>query len=638
MSECSDSGSTGTMASTARGPIGFAIGAGIVLFGLKLVLAIALDPFGDEAFYWWESRHLAAGYTDVPPLGPWLIRLSTILAGNGTLGLRFVDLLIGSALPFLTYAWARRLLDRRGALEAAALSLCVPLGALLGVLALPDVPLTAAMLGAVIMLDRAQRDDRWRDWLGFGACLALGWLSHYRFVMFYLGGAAYVLGTPQGRALLARPKFWVAHAVGALGLVPILWFNFLSGFAALKFQFVERHPWAFHADALTEPLVQLGVTTPLLFALLVLGMWRALRGRGGTAGALLAAMGLGLLLGYLVLDCFADATRVRFHWPLPAYLVALPALPPLLADLRARGGWRRALAFATPALGALGVLGALLCLAGAISPANGPFARYAPDHLIGWREIGAFGERERAAIGTDAIAIAGDFLLGAEWAFQRHPADAPYVLDHWLNVKHGRAGQLAIWRRNEAALRDATWSRGLVLVDESAQHEVDVLRAYRSLCTRFGRVEYRDELALRWGRLRVLSFAVEPGAHAEHDARCHLPPLGYIDAPAPHAKLRAETVGVSGWAIAEYVGVASVELLVDGQPNGAATYGTPAPQVRGQWPDSEDPNHPRVGFMGTLDLTALAPGRHHLALRIVDKAGAHRESEAQTFTIERPSP
>ena len=49
----------------------------------KLWVAATLAPFGDEAFYWQESRHPAWGYSDLPPLTAWLIRLGEALAGHG---------------------------------------------------------------------------------------------------------------------------------------------------------------------------------------------------------------------------------------------------------------------------------------------------------------------------------------------------------------------------------------------------------------------------------------------------------------------------------------------------------------------------------------------------------------------------
>ena len=51
-----------------------------VLCIARLMLAATLSPFGDEAFYWQESRHLAWGYSDLPPLTAWLIRLGESVA------------------------------------------------------------------------------------------------------------------------------------------------------------------------------------------------------------------------------------------------------------------------------------------------------------------------------------------------------------------------------------------------------------------------------------------------------------------------------------------------------------------------------------------------------------------------------
>jgi hypothetical protein len=315
---------------------------------------------------------------------------------------------------------------------------------------------------------------------------------------------------------------------------------------------------------------------------------------------------------------------VRFHWP-------LPALPALVDAWRSRGGWRAVIARAGAPTGFAGTALALLWLSNAVGSNERFAARLVPDNLAGWNEIAAFAERERAAVGADAIAIAGDFLTGAEWAWQRRAESEPFVLDHPLNVKHGRAGQLAIWGRDEAGLRAASWSRGLLLVDDTAGRESEALPMYRALCARFGSVDFRRELALRDGKIRVLALAVTPGRDADASGRCALPPLAYVDAPAPGAAVGGETAGVSGWAIAEFVGIAKVELLADGAINGAATYGIDMPKVRGQWPQSADPNQPRVGFTGTLQLDALARGEHTLAVRVTDRDGRVRETIPQRF-------
>jgi len=121
----------------------------VTLFLLKLMLAVTLSPFGDEAFYWQESRHLAWGYSDLPPLTAWLIRLGETMAGHGLLGMRWPFLLLGSALPWLVRALACEQFGEKTGWQAGALCLVLPLAGSLGVMAVPDVPLTVASTVAV---------------------------------------------------------------------------------------------------------------------------------------------------------------------------------------------------------------------------------------------------------------------------------------------------------------------------------------------------------------------------------------------------------------------------------------------------------------------------------------------------------
>jgi hypothetical protein len=578
----------------------------------------------------------------VPGLTPWLIRLGTEIAGGGALGIRWLFLLLGALVPWLVYRLSRLALGRREAGLAAALSLGLPLAALAGLIALPDVPLTCAMLGSLYFLARLTSRDRWRDALALGLCLALGWLSHYRFAVLYLAGGAYLGLSIGGKGLLRSPRFWCAQAIGFLGLAPTLVYNVEHAFSAVRFQFVERHPWAFHADALGEVFVQAGVATPLLFALLVVAAiqaWRAstpspARSPRGMTRELYAIASLALLSAYLVLDCFADAARLRLHWPLPAYLFALPLLPPLLARWRQYGGWRRMLALATPPSAALGVLLALVWMANAARPIaalDGAAGRYVPDHQTGWSELADWAGRKRAALGPGVTPIAGDFMVGAEWAYALGDADRPFVLDSPLNHKHGRAAQLVTFGVDEHALGAAKWTRGLLLIDDAAARPIEVPSAYRALCPRFGRVEFRDELVQRAGRARFLAFAVEPGRGADGSGTCRLPPLGYIDVPKPDAAVEGGAMPVRGWAFAEFIGVARVDVTIDGEVRGSARYGVAAPQVHAQWPMSEDPNHPNVGFEADLTLGDLARGTHRLGLRVTDREGRVRDVAPQEF-------
>ena len=606
------------------------VAAWLALVAAKLVLAGALAPFGDEAFYWQESRAPAWGYSDVPPLTAWLIRLGTALFGHSELALRAPFLLLGSALPWIVVDWARRFGDVRDAWLAGIVALVVPLAALLGVIALPDVPLTLALVAAAPALESAIRRDRARDWLWFGALLALGWLAHYRHAMTYVAGAIFVLATPVGRALLRRRGFWLAQATGLAGLLPTLVFNARNDWAGASFQFVERHAWTFDARALAEPVIQLAVATPLVFAAAVGAIVLGARRAREPAFAVLAGIAGGLLAGWLLLGLVADVERTRLHWPLPAYLVALPLVPRALRAFATTGA-RRALVTLGAAVSVAATCACFALLAAAAAGVASPRHAWLTDNLRGWDTLGAWARDAVDQRAGEDFVIADNFLLGAELDFAFGGRRIIHVLDHPANRKHGRARQLAIWQRDEAALRARPWRRGLLVVEEASRRPAERPAAYRALCERFGAVRQVDELRLEHGRAPFLVFEVAPGRDA---TTCELPPFAYLDAPVPDASASRGTLALRGWAFAERRGVARIDVLVDDLAAGALRYGLERPDVLAQWPELEDPNGARLGFAGTLDTRGLAPGPHRIAVRVTTRDGRVRTLAERTIRIE----
>ncbi|WP_150132128.1 ArnT family glycosyltransferase [Dokdonella koreensis] len=479
---------------------------------VKIALAATLAPFVDEAFYWQESRHLAWSYTDLPPLTAWLIAAGEGLFGHGVLAMRAPFLLIGLALPWLVAGYARRLSGDAGiGWQAGLWTLAMPLAGTLGVLALPDVPLTALALLALDRFDRAAREDRRRDWLWLGVLLALAWLAHLRAGMLWLAGLVFLVACADGRRLWRRPGLWAALGLGLAGLLPVLVFDPAVGAGVLQFQAVDRHPWRFHADALAQPLEQALLVTPLLYGLLLAVLAGGLRQPGRNRPGAALAFAASVLGGYFLLGLFADSERFRVHWPLPGYLPLLALLP--LATQRWRARSRR---LATPVLAlaaagaALGSLAAYTYLALAAHPAGAAVLREHkafPEHFIGWNEAGASLRRLLAEPGGAApLLVADNFMLAAELDFQLAGARPVYVLDHPLNAKHGRARQLAIWQRDEAALHALGPRTVLLAVEETAGREREQVHWLAGLCRRVDGLVPVARVDLHQGRKRIAFY------------------------------------------------------------------------------------------------------------------------------------
>lgn len=596
--------------------------AWLLLLAAKLWLAAHLQPFGDEAFYVQESRRLAWAYSDLPGLTAWLIRLGQTLAGPDIFAARLPFVLLGAALPWGVARIAARGFGESARWPAAWLALLMPLSGLMGVLALPDVPL---LLAALLCLDAflgllSRRDPR--DALQLALALALGAFAHYRFAPVLLAGAAGLLGVPAGRALLREPRLWVALAVGAAAWLPLLAWNLAHDGAGIGFQFRDRHPWVLHAGGALWPLIQAAVVTPLLFLLLLATLREAWRRRADTAWGVLLGAGGVATLGYAVLGFFADADRVSFHWPLAGWLALCAAAPTVLAH------WPRGWRMATLALAAAGVLATTTCLALLTQPAGRAWLARGPvyaDNFSGWTEAAAAVRAELATMPPGSALVADNFMLGAQLSLALGRDDVA-VLSHPLNGKHGRAVQLAVW----GLLRDTPGLLGsprLVVVEDTARPGKDRLRGYRHVCAMAAPLAPPRVLNVDGGRKRFLLFRSEATT-----AGCAMPALSWIERPAPGEAVSGALV-LEGWALVPEGRVRRVEVLLDGEPVANADYGHARRDVLAYWglvaPDADV----GVGWTANADVSRRLRGTAWLSLRLHLDDGSVQDAPGQVLRL-----
>ncbi|MGL6289451.1 MAG: glycosyltransferase family 39 protein [Silanimonas sp.] len=430
-----------------------------LLLAAKLAFAATMPLFGDEAFYAWEALHPAWAYSDLPGgtaaavwLGLWL---GDALSGGGEFGVRLVFLAAGAAMPWVVVRLACRLGTHTQAWRAGLWSLPIPLLMPMGVMALPDALMTLAALLAVDACAGMLDDDGPRGalYVQFAIALALGALAHYRFAPILLVGAVafFAVGGWRRRGEVG---LWLALAVGAAAWWPVIAYNLDADGAGWRFQLVERHPWAFNAKGLLQPLLQAIITTPLLYALFAWALWRMSRSDASAQVRFVALAGGGLWLLYALLAPFVDKARFSLHWPIPAYLLAATLLPMALDGLRCTAARAWPIRLAPWAAGTAGTATVLMLAAFVVPSSPTLAARTAgtvlyPDNYVGWREI-ADALRPRLAPGD--IVVADHFMLAAQLSFALDRRAEVFVLDHWNNHKHGRAPQIAAWGYDEAAL------------------------------------------------------------------------------------------------------------------------------------------------------------------------------------------
>lgn len=596
----------------------------------KLWLATSLPLFVDEAFYAWEARFPAWAYSDLPGLTAFIAGIGQAISGN-ELGLRLPFIALGSAVPWLVVLISRRWFGETVGWWAGLLALLMPLSGLLGVLALPDVALVFSALLCLDAIARLRERLSPAAVMELGLALALGALTHYRFALMIAAGLVGLTLDARGRELLCNPRIWPALLAGLLAWTPLVLWNVQNAGAGVRFQLIDRNPWAFHADAANWIPIQALLVTPVLFWLLCLTLREALLRRKQAVAPspwpLLAGLSLVAVGGYFLLGFFVDDQRVSFHWPLSGWLALVVAAPVLLPR------WGRSGRVLLVASSSLGLFAALAFLVVASVPqwrASMAASRLYPADFAGWPTIVAE-IRSRERPGSGAI-IASDFELGAQLAFALDRRDI-HVLRSPLNEKHGRAEQLRQWQLLLDHFPERSdGSRARLVVDDTATSLKLRLSRSHQYCELFGRLPPPEVIHADHGRKRYLIYALGPRRVA---GACVAPALAWIDTPLPNAKSPRQ-FEVKGWAFKDGAGVARIDVTLDGRVVSQATYGISMPHVRDYWKVSTDRTHPHVGFRAEIDAGAAGAGAHWLGLVIHGADGSVEPWPEQRVRIASP--
>ncbi len=217
--------------------------------------------------------------------------------------------------------------------------------------------------------------------------------------------------------------------------------------------------------------------------------------------------------------------------------------------------------------------------------------------------------------------VADNFKIGAELGFALGDAGIP-VLDHPLNHKHGRAPQLALWglqTRGRERLGRRAGAAGGRRQRGAVQAAAGALpRAVRSV----GPLPPPRVLNIDHGRQRFLLFALDGApcaTGAVHDAGDGLDRRAGATAQRrpPRSRSRA---GRSRTASASRASRCC--WTASRRARRATARRTPASAAF--WQISTDPQHPAWASAARVDLGGITPGRHWLGLRLHGATAASR--------------
>lgn len=191
--------------------------------------------FRDEFYYVACSRHLAAGYVDLPPLSMFLLALQNALFGTSLFALRLFPALAGAAGVYGTGTLALRLgAGRAGAMLSSIGCACSPLIlAFTGFYSMNAFDLVTWIIAAHLLVS-ALEASRPRTWIALGIVCGLGMLNKIDAGFLVAGIFVGLLATPR-RKLLRTSGPWIAAGIAALCFLPFVVWNFEHDWAHLEF-------------------------------------------------------------------------------------------------------------------------------------------------------------------------------------------------------------------------------------------------------------------------------------------------------------------------------------------------------------------------------------------------------------------
>ena len=421
----------------------------VVASVVRLVMSALIPLFPDETYYWEWSRHLAPGYFDHPPMIALLIRAGTMLLaplgeGSTPLAVRLGPLLAGVVGTIAMTATARRLGGSEAAARAALTVSLMPLAAAGLVLATPDAPLLAtvaltiyAVVRAVQAPLRSRASFAW--WTVAGIPLGLSFASKYTSILVPLGVLAAVLARRELRPRLREAGPYVACVVATLVFLPVLLWNAHHQWVSFTYQ-LQHGLGSPKGSTLGRELAlvggQAGLASPILFVLLIIAAWRALRQRGDDARALLGVTAA-VMAAFFVVS--AIRKPVEANWPAPAFV-------PTIALLAATTWTNRGERWLDAGWWLAGALSAAVYLQSVVPILPLPERRDPMGRAYGWDEVAArtrLTQQAVSAVTSRPTWIAADrYQDASEVAFNidEHPTTFA------LNLS-GRRNQYDLWPR-----------------------------------------------------------------------------------------------------------------------------------------------------------------------------------------------
>jgi len=362
----------------------------------RALVAASLPLVPDEAYYRLWAQHLDWSYLDQPPIIAYLLFLTTRL-GDSALWVRLSPLVFGVATSYTLFLLGRDLFDEGVGLRAAVLFQVIPILLLAGLVATPDAPLYFAWTLALRFLWQALH-GRPSRWLAAGGAVGFGLLSKPYIAFFVVGAVIFVV--IYHPSWLKRKEPYIAFILAAILFLPVIYWNLVHDWAAVRFILYERVRRAPHGVAGIRLLLNQYVEFVLVFVVAFpWAFWTAWKQRMDERYAYL----FWTSLPALIFPVLAAPSGAAFgHWVGPAHLA-------LAIVLAAR--WNRAVAGLTGIATALVVISVAMVFIPVLPPPPGGA------HAYGWGLAIARARQEATTLGDRTVVVTDSDQIAAELTY-----------------------------------------------------------------------------------------------------------------------------------------------------------------------------------------------------------------------------
>ena len=403
-----------------------------LLLGLiaRLALALGLDLGNDEVYYRLYALYPNWSHFDHPAMLGWLTALMTgFSSAPSDLALRGLPLLCGTLGAWLTYEIGESLGgEKAGGIAVALHTASLYSSVITGTFLMPDAPQSVFWLAtlnlAVQQLPKGT--PHWGAWTTMGLLIAGALLSKYHSAFLVVGIWGFCAA--HARRHFKTVGFWWMNTVGALGLLPTLWWNQSNDWISFAFHGERVQPThGLRFDFAAQEIAgEIAYQNPVVWWMVWAAIIAACRGRWRRQpeASLLLFTAIPLLAVFIGFSLFR---RTLPHWTGPAYLTLLPLAGTLASSWGKQG--RRLVRAAIGLFAAIVVVGLAHIRTGCITPSAG-LDNAAEDvtlDLFGWEQAGSLWMEFMTAEGLDPDRTA---LISPGWFPAAH-------LDHYLSAPSG---------------------------------------------------------------------------------------------------------------------------------------------------------------------------------------------------------